>query len=812
MSACPWKAMLPSVGADALGDATYAALERHVEECPDCRSGLEGLAHRWVERTLVLPGPGRSPRIPGFEIRGELGRGGMGVVYLAVRTGLDRPVALKVVPGACLHEARAASRIRHPGVVPLYDFGEADSWHYLVLEYIPGGSLKARLTEPLPPPSAARLVEQIARAVAHIHGRGLLHLDLKPSNILLDGEIDAPWDRVIPRVSDFGLARFDDPDASTASLAGLRGTPCYMAPEQTGIPDVKIGTAADIYALGAILYELLTRRPPLQGASTFETIEQVRGRCPVPPRTLDPAIPRDLEVICLKCLEKEPGRRYASAGAMADDLGRSLDGRPISARPVSLFEKARRWCRRRPAIASLIAALAVSLVGGFALLFALWRLAEAGRSRVEAEHVRVEAARRLAEDNEKLASRALGEFTDVLYSALEHPEKLSEGRIFELIYLLKEQTGRWRNSRGAGPWSVPGVGVLERVLAVKLFERGRRKEGRSLLDDSIAYLRECQRLDPDDENTLWQLGQSLLHAGDQAAADSAFDEALAFFEQASTLCGALRTLSFRLELPCALYSARREIAAQLSDRGETEKARCVMDAARRSFLSMEVPGADRKERVPPKEHAPGDVETARRRVERLRAAVRDSPEDRWLRRDVEMYMTNLILAVAPSSPGATLPEESGDRFDSEAWAGSVLSLIRSRGAALGLDEPAVPILALNLLDPVSNRASGQRRLGRLEGAEATVAWLLAFARRLVREYPDRPESHMVLGEAHIQVSKNAWKREDYPAIERALRLALESARHARDLDPRHEGARLLVENIVARLAMFDAPLARPKMK
>ena len=378
-----------------------------------CKAVLERLAHRRPDPTAVLPDPERWPRIPGFEIQSELGRGAMGVVYLAIETGLDRLVALKILPGALgpdastgprrrwLREARAVSSVRHPNVVPLYDYGEADGWFFLVLEYIPGGTLKQRLAEPLPPRVAAGLVETIARAVGYLHGHGLLHLDLKPSNILLDCEEDGPWDRVTPRISDFGLAlSSDDADASEKSLPGLRGTPSYMAPEQATASRADVGAAADIHALGAILYELLTGRPPFQGASTLETLDQVRGQKPVPPRRLNPKIPRDLETIALKCLEKNPSRRYASAEALADDLNRFLEGRPIKARPVSPIEHAWRWCRRQPVIAALAATLLLTLIGGFLGTLALLRRSEAQRSRSEA--------------NYQVASRSLDELLRIL--------------------------------------------------------------------------------------------------------------------------------------------------------------------------------------------------------------------------------------------------------------------------------------------------------------------------------------------------------------------------------------------------------------
>ncbi len=357
MSSCPGEETLFSLGTESLDDGSFAAIEEHVEDCPECQAVLEGLAHRRRHPTVALPGPERWPLIPGFEIQSRLGRGAMGVVYLATETGLDRPVALKILPGALgpdastsprrrwLREARAVSSVRHPNIVPLYDYGEADEWFFLVLEYVPGGTLRKRLTEPLPPRVAAGLMETIARAVGYIHGRGLLHLDLKPSNILLDCEETDPWDRVSPRISDFGLALPDDGSGSSeTSLAGIRGTPSYMAPEQAVASRAGVGKPADIHALGAILYEMLTGRPPFQGTSTLETLDQVRSQNPVAPRQLNSKIPRDMETIALKCLEKNPNRRYTSAEALVDDLTYFLEGCPIKARPVSAIEHTWRWC------------------------------------------------------------------------------------------------------------------------------------------------------------------------------------------------------------------------------------------------------------------------------------------------------------------------------------------------------------------------------------------------------------------------------------------------------------------------------------
>ena len=327
-------------------------------------------------------------------IEGVLGRGGMGVVYQAWQPQLARRVAIKVVSASVgigaedrrrwLREAQAIGRVRHRNVVQLHEAGEQDGCLYLVLDLITGGSLADRVTGPLPARVAVELMATVARAVDQIHHAGMLHLDIKPSNILLDGLPDGPWDQVTPMLADFGIARAgDDPGATATGPIGVRGTPSFMAPEQIAGDRAAIGPRSDVFALGATLYSLLTGRPPFQAASVIETLDLVRTREPAPPRTLVPGLPRDLETIALTCLRKDPRRRYASACALADDLQRWLDGFPIRARPVSKLEHASRWCRRRPAFASLLAVLAFTVASSLVGLLTLWRHSEAERARAE---------------------------------------------------------------------------------------------------------------------------------------------------------------------------------------------------------------------------------------------------------------------------------------------------------------------------------------------------------------------------------------------------------------------------------------------
>jgi WD40 repeat protein/tetratricopeptide (TPR) repeat protein len=376
------------------------------------------------------PGPDspETPFIPGYEILEEVGRGGMGVVYKAWQTALKRPVALKMILGGShagpqelarfRTEAEAVARLQHPNIIQIHEVGKQAGVPFCALEFCPGGSLAARLDgTPLPARKAAELVATLAQAVHTAHQGGIIHRDLKPANVLLGAD-------GTPKITDFGLAKClqSEPGASATGgspvadapgspahtqTGAVLGTPSYMAPEQAAGKPGEIGPAADIYALGAILYELLTGRPPFKAATPLETVLQVVTDEPVPPVRLQPRTPRDLDTVCLKCLQKQPVKRYASALDVAKDLRRFLAGEPIQARRTSAAERFARWVRRQPVVAGLTAAVACLLVGVTAVsMTAAFNIASARDEAVEAQGKEA-AQRQRAEETAEESRRRL---------------------------------------------------------------------------------------------------------------------------------------------------------------------------------------------------------------------------------------------------------------------------------------------------------------------------------------------------------------------------------------------------------------------
>lgn len=365
--ACLLKAAM-FIADESGSDATAAGLASHLAADSNAGHavfhGSATVVSPSVDHAEDYPGPGSTLRYFGdYELHEEIARGGMGVVYRARQVRLNRQVALKMIRAGKFSsgteiqrlrvEAEAAAQLDHPAIVPVFEVGEHEGLHYFTMAFVDGEPLSAKLIAgPIPAQAAAKLMLTVCEAVAYAHEKGVIHRDLKPGNILIDQAGH-------PRVSDFGLAKQVESDNELTTTGQILGTPSYMPPEQAEGNLNEAGRASDVYSLGAVLYATLTGRPPFQAATTIETLRQVIDQQPVAPRHLNPSIPRDLETICLKCLEKKPALRYSTAADMAKDLKCYLDGHPITARPVSALERSWRWACRRPELSLAFLTLGV---------------------------------------------------------------------------------------------------------------------------------------------------------------------------------------------------------------------------------------------------------------------------------------------------------------------------------------------------------------------------------------------------------------------------------------------------------------------
>jgi serine/threonine protein kinase len=384
--------------------------------------------------------------VAGYEIIKVLGRGAMGVVYKARQRGLKRLVALKMIISGehasemdlsrFQAEADAVAQLHHPGIVQIYEIGEDEGRPFFSLEFVDGTSLHKKLQEsPLSPRESAALLQKMAEAMAYAHQRGVIHRDLKPANVLMTSD-------GIPKIGDFGLAKTIGEGESGLTVTGtVMGTPSYMSPEQASGQIHEVGTLADVYSLGAMLYDMLTGRPPFRGTTVMDTLQQLRTREPVPPMQLQPGVPRDLETICLKCLQKDRHRRYADAGALAADLQRFLNGEPILARPISSFERAWRWSKRNPfkagtAVAALLTVVAFSVLATVYNRKLDFEKNEAVIAKGIAEEKKEEAekAKKLAEEKEQEAKDNLGK---AIVQTDKQRETARQATLFTIQFLRK---------------------------------------------------------------------------------------------------------------------------------------------------------------------------------------------------------------------------------------------------------------------------------------------------------------------------------------------------------------------------------------
>lgn len=640
--------------------------------------------------------------VPGYEVLGTLGRGGMGIVLKARDPRLDRIVAIKMVL-AGRHassedrsrfrtEAEAAARIHHPGIVHIYEIGENDGTPYLALEYLPGGTLADRLHgTPLPAKESARILEQLARAVQAAHAVGVVHRDLKPSNIFFSAA-------GVPKIGDFGLAKRMDVDASHTHTGAIMGTPSYMAPEQAAGRTKEIGPPADVYALGSILYELLTGHPPFKAVSMLDTLEQVRSQEAVAPRTFLPGIPRDLETIALKCLEKDAARRYVSAAALADDCAAFLRGEPIQARPTPAWERAIKWAKRRPSAAALLVVSTMALL----ILLGLW-----GRFTVaiQAQRDLAERERKRAETNFTRAVQAVDQLlTEVAEDQLASEPRMEQKRraILEraLGYYVEflEEKSDDPKLRGETAIAARRVGDIHRLL-------GQQAEAQKSYGKAIELLTSLIISQPEKvvyaqalADSYNNLGEAQRRNNEPAAALTSYEKASEIYQKLDGQAG--KDPTFRLGLARALYN--RGIVLQSMGR--------AAEAVREHNQAIEV-------------------------LERL---VAESPNVPINRQELARALLNLASAQrAAGDP--TAAEKAGVR---------ALGIQKKLVADFPNDQDYRHELGVSL----NNAGNLLRRLKRLPEAEAAQRQSEQLFGQLVRDFPSIPEYRKELANTRNSLS------------------------------------------------------------
>jgi tetratricopeptide (TPR) repeat protein/tRNA A-37 threonylcarbamoyl transferase component Bud32 len=520
-----------------------------------------------------------------YELLQEIGRGGMGIVYKARQLSLHRLVAPKMIPASRLAsqadvqrfqaEAQSAASLDHPHIVPIYEVGELEGYPHFSMKLLSGGSLAQEVVSNQESGvnkeacrSAAQMVATVARAVHHAHQRGILHRDLKPSDILLD-------DAGQPHVTDFGLAKRVEMDGSITQSGVLVGTPSYMAPEQATGQKGSITTATDVYGLGAILYALLTGRPPFQASSVLETLEQVKTREPEPPARANACLGRDLETICLKCLEKEPSRRYSSADAVAEDLERWLAGEPIEARPSSPRERLWRWCRRNPKVAILtgVSTLLLLLVaaGSTVATLLIWR-----------EKEQTATALGVAQTNAERADANLRHALDALekiYLQIDEKQWPAQPQFDRPDRALLEQMLQFYEEFARENSADPAV-KRETAKAYKrvadIHQNLRHwPEAKEAYSRAITFLRQLAEEQPED-TSVWgnlakryhDLASVLDRTGPPQEAEHAYREAIAVYEKLVRADGSPEVFRYRGELAECLYN----LGTHLRNHGQAAEA------------------------------------------------------------------------------------------------------------------------------------------------------------------------------------------------------------------------------------------------
>ncbi len=763
-SAHPGPAELIDFSLGRLDEYQSALIERHIESCEVCSQQMALAAAQ--EDTLVAcireaPFGGsdnvrESLRLhAGYELREIIGQGGMAVVWRAYHRTLGRSVALKQIRSGTAagadevvrfhREVTAAAQLSHPGIVQVFDSGEQDGQPYLAMELLEGGTLAERLQmTPLDSREAARLLVRLSDAVQYAHTRGIVHRDLKPANVLFTSRplSGGPLSIVEcePKLADFGLARRDHDPAYTLSGIAV-GTPGYMAPEQTG--DGRIaGKSADIYGLGAILYQCLTGRPPFGAPDVLETLRQVREDTPVAPVRLQPKCDRDVETICLKCLNKEPAARYSAAADLRDDLQRFLDGHSISARRTSVRERLWKWCRRRPAQAALIAVSAILLIGLSAAGWVVSGILE--KSLAERTKAQQEAETRLQQIRDTWNVNLWNVAEEAL---LNVPESLGiRRRLLELA--VRQYEDLYRGQDAADAETQHALTILLISLADVMSAQEAKTEGDLVYTKSIRLNDELLRNYPEDNDIRQQAGVGRTHYGLHLIRTGRGSDAVRVLAIAQDILESLvqRDVS-RTEWRGALAqnsdaAASASSAAGLPDHAVAFHRRAVELA--RELDSTQNPDVVIKRMLTSIFHNAGlfeadpaeKISLLRKSMSLAEQIVAEHPES-WQGRDM---LANILVSLG-SSLNQTSPEEATSQIDRARALYEVLAIqfprIRSHRSNVARCDYMFAVMCLNtsrddlVLERVQRSARAYRQLLDEIPSDAAMAVLFTDAQNLL---------------------------------------------------------------------------------
>lgn len=800
---CPPVSLLRRIGDDEIAEDLYIRLERHIETCPECQSILQN----WADTDRLSAGPVESstsiddligtdefeavPAIPGFRMIRELGRGGEGVVYLAEEIETQRLVALKFLPGGWLadpegrkrwlRQVRATARIQHTNVVRLYRIEETSRWYVMVLEYVSGGTLRERARKPLATADAAALVQRLALAVDEIHSAGVWHLDLKPSNVLLDGAATTPLEKCVPKISDFGIAMRNELAANEPSNCG--GTPAFMAPEQTERGARQLGPATDVYGLGAILYYCLTAQPPFEGSSAGESIFRVRNEPLRFPEDSITWIDPRLIAICRKSMAKAPSERFSNPGVLAKELGKWIDSN--SSDEQFLRDS-------KPAGVSVNKRIAISLT-----LF----------STVVLASVMVPGMRWISFGTRQGIEAPLTKTEWIQELRRIEPSVFFGTRLHRLIASSRYRTNEILSTAPGDPEEMARIGMMLQATAARFcssLDKDLFESADDLLECSVRLLEKSHELAPGNQVTIRELAIAEFSFGnvkdkdleaDEAAVIIKFQEDVRHLARASFWIDRIEDRRSRVHVASLILDRAREQAWNAKLKG-LSKAAAVWNAFHRKCESqwsdladseeirLRMALFDRREFSPEKSSGTDRDSTTLDLKSRLN-----------LERELVMYRLE---------PLVFRPDEiQADPNDDEI--GMVLTEAEGLLKRMGRDPALILSIAYeDLIRPVSAVSTWMRSQGKWSEAKAFARRYRRIVQRLNVLHPERFECCLALSESYLQDWKNALKAEDPAGAEASLRVSLDMARRATHLAPGEVKARVMLEDRESRLARFQS--------